>query len=97
MYALLSQALQADNNSGLPFTYLLRALRVAKKDGRLPRSNRLLEKALRYFIDVGYLVLQPGGTFRLLEGIVTGFWEQVESFSLYSPSDPDPFTVHLQE
>jgi hypothetical protein len=95
MYALLDQAFRAANESGLLFTSLLRALKTAKKDGRLPLSNRLLEKVLRYLIAIGYLVVQADGTFRLLETLTRGLLEQVESFSQSSP--PDPFTIHLQE
>ncbi|MGK7910977.1 MAG: NYN domain-containing protein [Synechococcus sp.] len=51
------------------YLILLAFIRVAKKDGRLPYTNRVLEDALQAIVDGGLLVVQPDDSYRLADNI----------------------------
>ncbi|MEO0353717.1 MAG: NYN domain-containing protein [Cyanobacteria bacterium P01_A01_bin.3] len=58
------------------YLILLAFIRMAKKDGRLPYPNRVLENALQAIVDDGLLVVQPDDSYRLTERID----EQLDTF-----------------
>ena len=50
---------------------MLIKLRTAKKQEILPYSNRILKNSLEKLIEIGFLIKQSDGTFKLVENYET--------------------------
>lgn len=69
--SFIEEKTESENERSNKFSHMLIKLRTAKKQEILPYSNRILKNSLEKLIEIGFLIKQSDGTFKLVENYET--------------------------